>query len=149
MIYFAYGSNMKFERISERIKDVEYIDIGCLFDYKLLCNKKSVDGTGKANIVYSPDDIVWGVLFGMDDNYANKLDRIEQGYDRERFEINTDSGKINANAYISTNITDSLPSNSYKNHIVQGAIEHNLPDEYIEYLVSLPTSEKNQHSKLI
>ena len=141
MIYFAYGSNMKFERISERIKNVEYVDIGCLFDYKLLCNKKSVDGTGKANIGYSSGDIVWGVLFGMDDNYADKLDRIEKGYEREKFEIDTDNGKINANAYISNKLTDSPPSSYYKDLIVQGAVEYNLPSDYIEYLIGLPTQD--------
>lgn len=141
MIYFAYGSNMKFERISERIKDVEYTDIGRLFDYKLLCNKKSIDGTGKANIVYSPGDIVWGVLYEMDDEYAYKLDGIEKGYHRKKFEIDTDNGKVDASAYISTKLTDSLPSSYYKDLIVQGAIEYKLPDKYIDYLISLPVSD--------
>lgn len=141
MIYFAYGSNMKFERISERIKDVKYMDIGRLFDYKLLCNKKSVDGTGKANIVYSPGDIVWGVLYEMDDEYAYKLDGIEKGYDRKKFEIDTDNGKVDANAYISTKLTDSFPSSFYKDLVVQGAVEYKLPDEYIDYLIALPVSD--------
>lgn len=111
------------------------------FDYKLLCNKKSIDGTGKANIVYSSGDSVWGVLYEMDDEYAHKLDGIEKGYDRKKFEIDTDNGKVDANAYISTKLTDSLPSVYYKDIIVQGAIEYKLPDEYIDYLIGLPVSD--------
>ncbi|MBF4475928.1 gamma-glutamylcyclotransferase family protein [Methanobacterium formicicum] len=142
MLYFAYGSNMKFERISKRIKDVEYVDIGQLLNYKLFCNKKSKDGTAKANIVYNYGDLVWGVLYEIDESHYPKLDLIEGGYERKVFEIQTENGKkILANAYISTKFTDAFPSSSYKDLIVQGAIENNFPDEYIEYLVKLPVSE--------
>lgn len=142
MLYFAYGSNMKFQRISKRIKDVEFIDRGRLYDYKLLCNKKSKDGTGKANIVHHPGDLVWGVLYKIPNKHFLKLDRIEGGYERKTFEIKTDiSGIILANAYISFKFTDTFPSSSYKDLIVQGAIEHNFPDEYIKSLVNLPASE--------
>lgn len=46
-------------------------------------HKNSNDSTGKLNIVHSPRDIVWGVLYERDDEYTHKLDGIEKGYDRK------------------------------------------------------------------
>jgi gamma-glutamylcyclotransferase len=141
ILYFAYGSNMSLNRISERINEVKTVNIGFLLDYKLLCNKKSIDGTGKANIVYSPGDIVWGVVYKIYEDDMDVLDQIEVGYERKGFEIVTEEGKIEANAYISYKITDTLPKNYYKEFILEGAVENKLPDEYIEYLILLTTSD--------
>jgi gamma-glutamylcyclotransferase len=140
ILYFAYGSNMSFNRISERINIVETVNIGFLLDYKLLWNKKSVDGTGKANIVYSRNNVVWGVVYKLYEYYMDKLDQIEEGYERKSFEVITEEGKIEANAYISYKLTDAYPTKYYKEFVFKGAVEHKLPDEYINYLTSIPTS---------
>jgi gamma-glutamylcyclotransferase (GGCT)/AIG2-like uncharacterized protein YtfP len=141
ILYFAYGSNMSFNRISERIDRVETVNKGFLLDYKLLCNKKSIDGTGKANIVYSSGDIVWGVVYKIYEDDMDVLDQIEIDYERKSFEIVTEEGKIEANVYISYKITHALPKIYYKEFILQGAVENKFPDEYIDYLNSLPTSD--------
>lgn len=140
ILYFAYGSNMSINRISERINMVETVSIGFLLDYKLLLNKKSVDGTGKANIVYSRNNVVWGVVYKLYEYYMDKLDQIEEGYERKSFEVITEEGKIEANAYISYKLTDAYPTKYYKEFVLEGAVEHKLPDEYINYLTSIPTS---------
>ena len=141
ILYFAYGSNMSINRISERINDVKTLNIGLLLDFKLLFNKKSIDGTGKANIVYSPGDAVWGVVYKIYEDSMDKLDRIEVGYQRKTFIVLTEEGEIEVNAYISYKLTNALPKNYYKEFLLEGAVEHKLPDEYIDYLIGIPTSD--------
>jgi len=141
ILYFAYGSNMSFNRISKRINRVKTVNIGFLLNYKLLCNKKSIDGTGKANIVYSPGDIVWGVVYEVCEDYMDELDRIEVGYERKAFEIVTEEGKIEVNAYISNKLTDAFTKTYYKEFILEGAVENKLPEHYIDYLICIPTSD--------
>jgi gamma-glutamylcyclotransferase len=141
ILYFAYGSNMSFNRISGRIKGLETVNIGFLLNYKLLCNKKSFDGTGKANIIYNPGKIVWGVVYKIYEDYMDKLDRIEVGYERKAFEVHIEERIIEANAYISYKLTDALPTKYYKEFLLEGAVEHKLPNEYIDFLISIPTSD--------
>lgn len=47
VIYFAYGSNMQFSRIINRVPNIKKIDVGILYGYKLLWHKRSKDGSGK------------------------------------------------------------------------------------------------------
>jgi len=111
----------------------------------MLCNKKSVDGSGKANLVDSPGDIVWGVLYEFDSKHLSDLDRIEGGYKRINISVTLPNGtQIEAQTYQSDKLTgDPVPFDWYKNLIVQGAREHNLPQEYIDYLKGIPSKEVN------
>ncbi len=71
----------------------------------------------------------------------NKLDRIEQGYKRKTFDVLSIKRKFKATAYISYKLTDDLPEKWYKDLIVKGAVENNLPGSYIDYLVRIPSSD--------
>jgi gamma-glutamylcyclotransferase len=136
--YFAYGSNMSTIRISSRIPIVKSVGTGKLIDYKLLCNKKSFDGTGKANIIHNPGYEVWGVIYRLDVDSIHELDRIEDGYERKTFKIITENEvNVKAEAYISNKLTTALPEQSYKNYIMNGAIEHKLPKYYIDHLTNI------------
>ncbi len=118
MNYFAYGSNMSFKVISSRINKVQFLFVGFLPNHKMLCNKRSLDGSGKANIAYHPCDVTWGVIYKIDSKYMNNLDRIEGGYERKTFRIITSTEDIPADAYISYNLTNALPDLSYKETII-------------------------------
>ena len=133
--YFAYGSNMNTDRIKGRISSAECIGIGKLNDYKLVCNKKSTDGSAKANVEEKEDAEVWGVIFEINKNDLVFLDRIERGYKRIEVKIKMGDSVINVYTYSSGNITkDKRVFSDYKGHIVSGAEENNLPKEYIERL---------------
>lgn len=56
VLYFAYGSNMLFARIRERVFSVKRIGVAALRGYKLRWHKVSVDGSGKCNVVPSGDN---------------------------------------------------------------------------------------------
>jgi gamma-glutamylcyclotransferase (GGCT)/AIG2-like uncharacterized protein YtfP len=82
--------------------------------------------------------VTWGVVYEIESKYIKNLDRIEGGYERKTFRIITGTEEIHADAYISYNITNALPDLSYKESIVNGAVEHQLPPFYINYLINLP-----------
>jgi len=139
MLNFAYGSNMSRQRLSSRISEAKFYGIGKILDKKLLCNKKSIEGSGKANLVNTPGEIVWGVLYKINDKDIHILDKIEDGYQRQTHKILINEKNVLAELYVSERLTYELPTKSYKKHIVEGAIENQLPLDYIKNLKNIHT----------
>ncbi|MBN1294614.1 MAG: gamma-glutamylcyclotransferase [Candidatus Latescibacteria bacterium] len=141
VLYFAYGSNMLITRLRSRISSAKLIDIGFLNGYKVLFNKCSKDGSGKANLIESPGDVTWGVIYEIDEQDTNKLDIFEGGYNREIFQIcNKENIAVSAFVYLSSDLTnDERAYEWYKEIILKGARENNLPKNYISYLEKLPS----------
>lgn len=139
-LIFAYGSNMKTERMIDRIPSAKPLGRAYIKDKKLVCNKKSKDGSGKANIVNSYNDIVWGVLYEIDTSQLSSLDRFESGYDQISLKVMMEDGSVvKAQAYISERITSKpVPFDWYKEYILEGAREHGLPSDYVKILEQLP-----------
>ena len=141
MLYFAYGSNMLSTRLRGRVQSATFYARGFLRGKTLLFNKRSADGSGKANLVDSPDTVTWGVIYEIDDGDMDTLDRIEGGYDRCLVQIcRPDGDPVEAVTYVSNNLTnDSTAYEWYKQLILSGAREHNLPQDYIADLERLPS----------
>ena len=141
VLYFAYGSNMKSARIRERVPSARFVGRAWISGKRLVCNKKSRDGSGKANLVDSPGDVVWGVLYEIATSELERLDRAESGYNRLVLPvIREHGGTIEAVVYVSDKLTsDPVPYDGYKSMIVEGAREHELPQGYIAFLESLPS----------
>ena len=136
IVYFAYGSNMSTRWLQNRVASAKPIGRAKLPNKRLVCNKKSIDGSGKANLADSPRDIVWGVLYEIDEVELKKLDKIERGYTRKTLEVITDEDSIvKAHVYISSKLTDDArPYDCYKELLIKGAREHHLPASYMKYL---------------
>lgn len=146
VVYFAYGSNMKYSRIAERVGRVVSLGKGSLDGYELRFNKFGIDGTGKANIVPNEDQTVYGVLYRCTNRQIDALDQFEgvpNHYTREILEITHDStgDKISAVVYVAAKkntINPGLPpSTEYLNFILDGAKEHGFPDKFGVHLQSL------------
>lgn len=139
-LYFAYGSNMKVERLRERIGDSPKLSVGRVPETRLLFNKLSRDGSAKANISHDPDCEVWGVVFAVTHEQFAKLDKLEGGYERRRVNVYLNDGSmIQAETYSSVKTNDrTLPFESYKRLVVDGATENRLPSAYVRYLSSCP-----------
>ncbi|MFC1935881.1 gamma-glutamylcyclotransferase, partial [Chloroflexota bacterium] len=122
---------------------------GFLTDKKMLFNKRSMDGSGKANLVDSPDDVTWGVIYEIDAQDLDALDRIEGGYDRLPVLVRRlDGDTVEAESYVSRNLADAPVSYEwYKELVLSGAREHNLPQDYIFYLERLPSKPDESKSK--
>lgn len=144
MKYFSYGSNMSISRITDRVPSANVIDTGRVLKHVLKFHKVSKDGSSKCDIYETGDDSseVFGVLFEIDEKEKQNLDRKEglgYGYDQKDVEvIISETEKINAMTYYATKTqADLKPYTWYKEHVVRGAKENKLPDNYIEKLENI------------
>ena len=138
--YFAYGSNMFTRRLTERTPSAVSVGTGFVEGRRLTFAKVSTDGSGKCDIeeTGNPADRVHCVLFRIDSAEAANLDRAEglgQGYRKGEIQALTPQGAVVAVAYFATaKDPERLPYDWYKAFVLQGAIEHDLPEVYIEAL---------------
>jgi len=136
ILYFAYGSNMLSERLRSRITALNIVGRASLKDKQVVFNKRSKDRSGKANLVESVGCVTWGVLYEINAQDLDKLDKIEDGYERVAVRVRKpDGSEVEAVTYVSEKTTnDSRPYRWYKKLLLSGAREHNLPQDYIAYL---------------
>lgn len=135
--YFAYGSNMLPERLLERIGKYHTAFPVSLSDHRFTYNKKSIDGTAKANIEPNEDTAVHGVCFEIDDDDFAILQKFEGGYDRRNVSVASREGKnTKAVTYISSSTdTTRVASDDYKRLVLRGANHWALDNSYVqEYL---------------
>ena len=105
MKYFAYGSNMNKERMTERKINFTSRQFAKLDGYKLVFNKKAKDGNYTyANIIVSDDEFVEGVLYEFSDEEISKLDKAEGfpiHYDKIQVNLtDKENNSVNATTYI-------------------------------------------------
>ncbi|KKU03220.1 MAG: hypothetical protein UX99_C0003G0059 [Candidatus Amesbacteria bacterium GW2011_GWB1_47_26] len=123
-----------------RVGNFKIIGKATLNGFALKFNKKSVDGSGKANIEIAKNSIVEGVVFELTEDKFELLDCFEKGYHRSK-PINTlidgkvtevvtylaDSNRINNNL---------LPTVCYLNIIIEAAEMIGLSNSYQKNLKS-------------
>ena len=140
-LYFAYGSNMWSERLVGRVGKVRALGRATLADHRFVCNKRGADGTAKANIESAVGEDVPGVLFAMSEASLVELDAFEPGYRRDETSVAGPAGTVTAFTYFATHLCDDpRPSAAYRDVMVRGAREHELPEAWIAFLRSLPTA---------
>lgn len=138
MIVFAYGSNMSINRIRQRTPSVQKIAIAYVKRYRFAFNKFSTDdqsGKGNISMTENDQDVVWGVLFEINDNEIPRLDRAEGGYHRIQVTCHVEEDiPLIIETYVANanRINNSLhPFDWYKEFVIRGAIENGLPQEYV------------------
>lgn len=156
-LYFSYGSNMSLQRLSKRISSTKFMNTARLYEYELKFHKKSYTKSGKCDVAYTGNEehVVHGVVFEIDEDDKKALDGYEgcgSGYEEKTVTLELPDGeKIEAFTYYATNIDPSLrPFHWYKEHVVRGAKEHGLPDDYvrlIEQVESFDDPDKERHIK--
>ena len=149
ILYFAYGSNMATDHMVLRIPSAEPLGRARLRGKRVVFNKRSRDGSGKANLVDSPGSVSWGVLYKVDFEDIEALDRIEGGYMRTQVTVQLNEGTtVSAETYTSTEVTDEpVAYDWYKDLLVTGAREHSLPPDYVCYLEHLPDKADTSSSR--
>jgi AIG2-like family. len=91
--YFAYGSNMLRERLVARVSTAQAVAVGVVREYRLDFAKVSVDGSGKGDMLASPGDEVWGVLYEFDASQKADLDAHEgRHYQAQEIVVSTADG---------------------------------------------------------
>jgi hypothetical protein len=150
---FAYGSNM----CSGRFRDYKVRPEGrgqpaLLLNYRLRFNKPSTnDGSGKANVEPRTGGEVWGVLYTIPDDDLPNLDRGEGGYFREKMSVLL-NGVVAPDVWVYVArrpLQDPLlrPYTWYTRFLVEGAIEHDLPAEYIEGLRRIEANQDEDQER--
>lgn len=144
MLYFSFGSNMSEKRLLRRIT-ASRIGVAILTEHQLCFRKRSnSDGSAKCDILETgqPDDFVLGVLYDIDRSQKPVLDIYEglgYGYDVKTVSVTIDNKSFDAFTYYATNIDTSLkPYHWYKRHVLEGARENNMPEDYIQRIDKVP-----------
>ena len=151
--YFAYGSNMLTRRLTspKRAPSAVSIGTGYIAGRRLTFDKRSRDGSGKcdAEETGKETDRVYGVIFEISCSDKRALDRVEgcwKGYKRETVEVIAEQTTVLAQTYIATTKERGLrPYHWYKVLVVSGAVEHDLPKSYVEWL-RVFESEEDPHA---
>merc|ERR1711936_529450 len=140
-LYFAFGSNLLTERIHINNPSAVFRSIAKLKEHKLDFNYFSKRWQGAAaTIIPTRESHVWGVLWELNMEHLETLDRQEgvpNVYNRKMVEVELEDGSsAEAVTYflIKPEEEDKRPSYVYKNVILRGAEEHNIPEEYLEKL---------------
>jgi gamma-glutamylcyclotransferase (GGCT)/AIG2-like uncharacterized protein YtfP len=139
VLYFAYGSNLKTERMRERVPSAEVVGPACLHGFRITCDKQGADGSGKANLRHDAWSFVWGAVYAFDPSHWSALDACETRYERVPVRVAAGDEQLDVETYRSQVLTDDpVPFDWYRRLILEGAREHRLPDAYLRALETLP-----------
>lgn len=150
MYYFSYGSNMSLRRLRARTPSAKRINKGILEEHRLVFHKSGRDNSAKCNARHTgdPEHFVFGVLYEIHPEEKPALDKVEGfgfGYEIKDVLIRLDDGSlVEAFTYFATRIDESLkPFDWYKQHVIIGAKENALPEDYIAAIQSIEFIEDN------
>jgi len=139
-LYFAYGSNLKRERMEARVPGARPVGSALLRGWRWASNKHGRDGSGKANLEADPTARVWGALYRLAEGDLDRLDRFEGGYVRLSVEVEESGGALRqAWTYRSNRrLEDERPFAWYLALVLEGAREHGLPEDWVNALAAWP-----------
>lgn len=139
-LYFAYGSNLLRERLQLLNPSAVFKQVVKLENYKLVFGFSSLRWKGHvASIKESFGHTVWGVMYELNHSDLENLDR-QEGVKKEIYKPIYVQVKDNFNnlyqcrTYQLISQNTGLPSPKYKDIMIRGAKQHQLPSEYIKTL---------------
>jgi gamma-glutamylcyclotransferase len=141
-LYFAYASNMDEREMRARCPSARCLGAARLDAHRLAFSRRSVmSGTGVADVVPAADGEVWGVLYGLDEEDLDALDRKEGNgwaYKRERQRVTPAAGGPALQAILYAVIEkephEVPPSREYLGRVLRAAEAHALPPHYVAML---------------
>jgi gamma-glutamylcyclotransferase (GGCT)/AIG2-like uncharacterized protein YtfP len=155
MNYFAYGSNLYWPRMTQRVPSARFVAVGKLLGYVLKFHKRGADDSAKCNVYATglSSDEVYGAVFSINAQERPLLDAAEglgHGYNHTLIEIVTDISVLTAFTYTADPrfVDDSLTSLTwYKKYVVAGAKHYALPASYIRMLEDIDAVPDNDHQR--
>lgn len=140
-LYFAYGSNMDEQQMSDRKAPYYSKQKAVLPDYALAFNKRSIkDNSGKANIIAKKGSFVYGIVYELDKASFNNLIKFERGYDSVEFYMRfLESGEIvKCTAFICRDCGENIkPTQEYFDKIITPLKKNEFPVEYIQEIENI------------
>ena len=155
-LYFAYGSNMDPNRMRKRCPQAVALGRARLESWRLDWSHTSrKNGGSVANIAPRHGGVVWGVVWTLAETFWNKL-CAKEGYDPKRNDrFNTYIPKtveviiiqphgeftgVFAETFVVNEESLMLrPTQRYKRYLIEGAVAHRLPPDYIDELRQIET----------
>ena len=153
MLYFAYGSNLDWAQIRKRCPSTQPVSVVAARGYRLAFTRFSTNRQcGAADILPSPGNKVWGMLYEIDDADIGFLDecegfrlgrpREENAYERVEIDIwkpGIDAKPQRVWTYMVVRKLDPCPKPSaeYKRLMVDGARHWGFPAGYIAQLEAI------------
>ncbi|CQD02724.1 phage-related replication protein [Mycobacterium europaeum] len=130
--YFAYGSNLCVKQMALRCPDAADPRPAVLSDHDWLINQRGV-----ATVEPCAGNQVYGVVWQISDGDLATLDSAEGvpvRYRRDRLTVHTDGGPAPAWVYIDHRVTPGPPRPGYLPKIIDGAVQHGLPQRWVDFL---------------
>ncbi|OBB61865.1 replication protein [Mycobacterium sp. 852013-51886_SCH5428379] len=130
--YFAYGSNLCVRQVAQRCPEAAEPRRATLADHDWLINERGV-----ATVEPVDGAQVHGVLWQVSDRDLATLDSAEGvpvRYRRDRLTVQTDDGPAPAWVYIDHRVEAGPPRPGYLERVIDGALHHDLPHRWIEFL---------------
>ena len=154
MKYFAYGSNMSSKRLNARVLGANIIGVYSLKQYDLRFQNVGSDGSGKCNAFFTGSDhTIFGVLYYLDASEKTVLDGFERGYQVKKVVVTSEFGQNEDAFTYSGKASDSdvftPPFCWYKQHVVAGAIEAGLPEQYLNQLKAITAQDDPDPARIV
>lgn len=130
--YFAYGSNLCVMQMARRCPGAVDPRPAMLANHDWLINERGV-----ATVAPFDGSEVHGVVWRITDHDLKVLDSAEGvpvRYRRDRLTVHTDDGPSEAWVYIDHRVDPGAPRPGYLERIIDGAMHHDLPHRWIEFL---------------
>lgn len=138
-------------RLRDRVSSAKAVAVAQLYGHRFAFEKRSNDGSAKGNAAETKrdSDFVWGVVFDIDLAQKPDLDRAEglgHGYSEKMVTVTdrTDKRYECVMYYAQPNhwVSDQ-PYSWYKRFVVEGAVQHSLPQEYIDQHLGAPADKQD------
>jgi len=153
MLYFAYGSNLDPVQMKQRCPGAEIVGPARLPDHRLCFPRRSpIRLCAVASVEPHPGSVVHGVLYEVGESDMARLDARE-GYDPAQPDavhryrrvgisvLGPDDAAMVAEVYIAVPEPEpGLPSPDYMRHIIDGALAHAFPEDYLALLRGIPVT---------
>jgi len=141
--YFAYGSNMLRRQMQARCPGSRFVGPARLRGHRLAFTRRSLKWQGGvADIIPATDAETWGGLFEVSSDHVAALDVAEGhplAYERRMVVVETLSGApVDAWVYVVVDkVSSVVPTLEYWQAMVDGAVDCELPGEYLAMLRAL------------
>lgn len=136
--YFGYASNLDRGTLEGRLLTSPlFVGIGVLPHYGFRFNFPNPDGSARANIITSPNESVYGLLYKIETGDWEYFQKSEPGYDFVQKEVLTKNGSLQAFTFQSNMIqTGIFPAEDYWKLIVKGGMENGIPETYLAQIIN-------------
>ncbi|MCJ1303103.1 hypothetical protein MMC08_005910 [Hypocenomyce scalaris] len=140
--YFGYGSNLWLDQMRRRCPSSQHVGLAVLRDWKWIINDR-----GYANVIPSPGDKVWGMVYILsaeDEAYLDRNEGVPTIYEKRLMQMEylpaqgsgIDGGLVEGLVYVDvkrTNVAVIREEYVYRmNQGIRDAVEMGMPEKYVE-----------------